>query len=129
MTPGLARATVRLVDALARENAALASLDLVGATRLLADKIDALAQFQGAAQAERGRPPDARDREIAAELKTHLADNQRLLERAILIQGRVVGTIARAAPRALGDTLGLYARTGAIPAARTLPAVALSSRA
>ena len=103
MTPALIEAAVRLADVLARENQALAALDLVRAASMLEDKQRLAAAF-AAAQAElpaallsRRASDQQAARELAARLGELARENQRLLERAIGVQGRVVATVAEAA--------------------------------
>lgn len=116
-------AVTRLAEALQRENTALAALDLAAAGRLLSDKTAALDAFAAACRS--GAAPA---REAAEQLRAVTLDNKRLLERAILVQGRVLGMIARAAPRAVAGAPTLYERNGAAAPGRRLPAVALSAR-
>ncbi len=113
-------AAERLAEALQRENAALAALELAAVGPLLEEKIAALAAFTASP------PPQARA--VVMRLRDLAAENRQLLERAILVQGRVIGTIARAAPRAVAAAPASYGRTGAAASAQRLPAVALSAR-
>jgi hypothetical protein len=110
-----------LAAVLARENAALAALDFPAAAALLPAKTAALAALQ---QAPATPPPAG----LARELPALVADNRRLLERAILVQGRVIGIIARAAPRATAGAPVSYGRDGARAWGRHQPAVAMSAR-
>jgi len=86
-----------LADTLADENAALRALDLPRAAAMLADKQRAAAGFM-AAQSD---PIEAAQTDVAKQLALRLQtlaqDNRILLERAIAVQGRVIGVIARAA--------------------------------
>jgi hypothetical protein len=86
-----------LADTLAAENAALAALDLPRVAAMLADKQRAAAAFVAAQDA----PVVAAHREAAQNLADRLrslaAENRMLLERAIVVQSRVMGVIARAA--------------------------------
>jgi flagellar biosynthesis/type III secretory pathway chaperone len=126
-----------LATLLERENAALAAMDLAGAAALYPAK-DAAAAALAAAQREAGeamRPAlDAEQHRLAHELAERLRvlaeENRRLLERAIQVQGQVLGTIARAvamsAPRAQPPR---YGATGAFSHARRQAPVVLSARA
>jgi hypothetical protein len=110
-----------LCDLLAQENDALAAFDLKSATALVAEKqlaIDAVLTVPAAPVA----------REDAARLKQLILENKRLLERAMVVQDRVLGCIARAMPRAMGQE-GRYGANGASRTARALPPMALSARA
>lgn len=113
-----------LIDILEAENAALDRLDLPGAAALLARKTQSLETLREAAAAS----PEKTD---VATARTRLATlserNRILLERALLVQGRVMASIARAVPRANAAAHGTYSRTGAV-AARSGP-VALCARA
>jgi hypothetical protein len=128
MSPALIDAAVQLADALARENEALAALDLPRAAGMLADKQRAGDAFLAA---QTLLPPGApaelgvAAREVAARLGTLAEENRRLLERAIAVQGRVIGTLARAARP---ETLGYGAHGGRADAGRP-GAIALSARA
>lgn len=132
MTQDLAAAAARLADLLARENHDLAALDLAAAVRHLEAKTRATAEFatlnaQAAAtelsEAERQRLAE----QIGTRLRTLATDNKRLLERALMVQTRVIGTLAQAAPAAVARAPRYNSRGGVARAA--LPAVALSTRA
>jgi hypothetical protein len=121
MTQNLNEAAERLAAVLARENAALAALDLRRAAGMLAEKQEAAAAFL-AAQPGTGAPPA----ELARRLHDLAQENSRKLEHAIVVQRRIIGIIARAvrssspAPR--------YGATGAMAAGRPTP-FTLSARA
>ena len=83
-------AAAALAETLEAENAALAALDLPRAAGLLGEKQRAVAEF---AEAE---PNPAADR-MARRLRALALENKRLLERAIAVQGRVIGVVAQAA--------------------------------
>jgi hypothetical protein len=87
-------AGMALADTLEAENTALAALDLPRAAGMLADKQRAVT----ALAAVRSVPArsEAADR-VARRLQALAVENKRLLERAIAVQGRVIGVIARAA--------------------------------
>lgn len=129
MTPALIEAAVRLADALARENDALAALDLARAVGMLADKQRASDAFFAAQSLLPGgttaAPIEQHARSVAERLATLVQENRRLLERAIAVQGRVIGTVAHAAqPEASG-----YGARGGRSADRRPGAIALSARA
>jgi hypothetical protein len=110
-----------LVAVLEQENAALAALDLVRAGALVERK---RAAAEALAAATTQPPPP-----VAALL--HLRDlaqqNKRLLERALAVQGRVIGIIGRAVPHPHPSSrYAAHGRLAAIP--RSAP-VALSARA
>jgi hypothetical protein len=113
---------LRLADLLTRENAALAALDFPAAAALLAEKTAALAALQAAP------PGTMAPGNLARTLPALVADNRALLERAILVQHRVIGIIARAAPRAASGAVVRYGRDGARAWGRQQPAVAMSAR-
>jgi len=122
---GAAEALARTIAA---ENKALAALDLGVAVQLLAQKRQHGEAFL-AAQARSlaaGLPALPRDR--LKHLADLAADNKRLLERAIIVQGRVIGSIARAVPRAVANPSHPYASDGK-PAGGRPVAMALSARA
>ena len=117
-----------LAGTIATENKALAALDLPVAVRLLAQKRQHGEAFL-AAQARSlaaGLPALPRDR--LKQLAELAADNKRLLERAITVQGRVISSIARAMPRAVASPNQRYACDGK-PAGGRPVAMALSARA
>jgi hypothetical protein len=135
MTRELIDAAVALATTLAEENAALEALDLAGAAALLREKDGVTAAFVAAQRRAAERPGGLLvgvQRETAEQLGRQLCDlaaeNRRLLERAILVQRRVVGAMARAVPKAIGGA-GRYGATGAMAVARRPPPVMMSSRA
>ncbi len=101
-TASLIAAAVRLADVLQTENAALAALNMAAAVRLLPEKLAAADAFV-AAQAgasPKGRRAARRRIEldaVARRLQDLAAENRRLLERAMLVQTRVIATVAKAA--------------------------------
>ncbi len=120
-------ACARLCSVLAAENAALEALDLRAAAGLVGDKAAALAALEAA----RPAPGAAADPDLAAaagRLCALAEDNRRLLARAILVQGRVLATIARAC-RASAPPPPRYGARGALAADRRPAAAALSARA
>ncbi len=102
MTPDLVQTASGLADLLARENDALRRLDLTGAAEMFEAKRRALEAF-AAAQGSGGTIPGASGpaREVAGRLTTLANENRALLERAITVQSRVLGTLARAAQPAV----------------------------
>jgi hypothetical protein len=125
MTRTIKEAAARLAEALHRENAALASLDLTRATALLAEKTAAADHLMDAVGSAEAPAMDARATILAAHRLRELADeNRRLLERAIQVQSRVVGTVRKAAIRPRANQG--YRRGGQPENAQTAP---LSMRA
>jgi hypothetical protein len=120
MSNDLITAGALLSDALEAENAALTALDLPRAAGMLADKQRAVAGLAAVQTAP--APHQAADR-MARRLRALAVENKRLLERAIAVQGRVIGVIAR-------DSAATAAPTG-YGAARTRrpPPFALSAKA
>jgi len=128
MTEDLATAAARLAEVLAAENAALAALDLPRAGAMLAAKTRAADAFVAAHGMSQGASPGA-GTAPPQRLRALLHENQRLLEHAITVQGRVIGIIARALPRAMRDPVATrYGAQGRAAPAR-LSAVAVSARA
>lgn len=129
MSKALIDAAVRLADLLARENAALAALDLSRAAAMLAEKQNAAAAF--ALACERACPADVAGAgvlSVARRLDAAAAENRRLLERGIAVQSRVLAVVASAVPRALAAQAPRYGAGGA-PPATARGALALSMRA
>ena len=127
MTPTtMLTAAHALADVLARENAALAAMDLPAAAALLPAKTAALAALTAAGSPE-DFGPGAADLVAAARRLNDLArDNHRLLERAIAAQQRVIGIVAGAAASAVPAGPSYRASGRLTPDARPL---ALSTRA
>jgi hypothetical protein len=99
-TPLLIAAAIRLADVLQTENAALAALNMPAAVRLLPEKLAAADAFAAAQAAAKRCQADRHGAEldvVAHRLQSLAAENRRLLERAMLVQGRVIATIAKAA--------------------------------
>jgi hypothetical protein len=116
-----------LADILTQENAALAALDLPRAGAMLADKQRAAAGFiQAQAMPATATQPEAAER-LAQRLLSLAAENRTLLERAIAVQGRVIGVIARAAAPAVAPSG--YGAPGRNCHASRPAAFALSARA
>jgi hypothetical protein len=117
MSKGLIAAACLLVDTLTEENAALTALDLPRAASMLADKQRAVTGFLTACDAERTATPNSTIAALAQRLQSLSEENRALLERAIAVQRRVIGMVARAAaPRVAASgysaqgTLGHHAR-------------------
>lgn len=125
----LIASAMRLADVLQTENAALAMLNMTAAARLLPEKLAAADAFAAARAGAQDRPAGADEREFASlanRLQSLSVENRRLLERAMLVQSRVIATVARAARAA--------AERAAMPAygARSTPrseACAVATRA
>ncbi len=121
MTHDLNQAGERLAEVLARENAALAELDLRRAAGMLAEKQQAAAAFV-AAQPGGGAPPA----ELALRLRDLTQENRLKLEHAVAVQRRIIAIIARAVHAAAPAPR--YGATGAMAAGRPT-AFTLSARA
>lgn len=127
MTAPLQSAAARLIGVLAAENAALLALDVPAAAALLEEK---LAAARGLAQASAVRPATRQTPELAGlalRLRDLAEENRRLLEHAILVQGRVLDMVARAARQGVAQSSGRYGARGA--AAPDRGAMALHMRA
>lgn len=111
-----------LVEVLARENAALAAMDLPSATALVEAKRAAAEAFVSA-QAKAATTGVVAVPEVVRRLRELAAENRLLLERAMAVQQRVLAIIAEAAPRAsaqaprYGAAGGLVGRGSALPVA------------
>jgi len=128
MTDELLHAAASLADILARENTALATLDLAAAAALVTEKHLAADAFAAAhARLAAADTPRYVKRDAlgatALRLRDLAADNRRLLDRALAIQARVLDIIAQAVPRAssqaprYGAEGALVGRTRALPVA------------
>lgn len=132
----LIAAAVALADTLARENAALAAMDLPGAMLLLSAKQAQSAAFATAHARAAAAMADGKSlgenkalaETVGARLRDLADENKLLLERAIRVQGRVIGSIAQVLPRALATAPRYDASGGIAGAARARP-VALSAQA
>lgn len=127
MAAPLLAAATRLAQVLTAENAALLALDAPAAAALLTEKLAAARELAEAA----AQRPAARQTPESAGLALRLRDlaeeNRRLLEHAILVQGRVLDMVARAARQGVAQSSGRYGASGA--AASAGGAVALHVRA
>lgn len=139
-TPSLIAAAVRLADVLQTENAALAALNMAAAARLLPEKLaaaDAFAVAQagtaaGAAAAAKGRQAGRHGIEldaVAQRLQVLAAENRRLLQRAMLVQGRVIATVAKAARATAERAAPGYGAAHGARAAPRLAACAVATQA
>lgn len=133
MTPMIAAMT-RLADVLERENAALRSMDMATATGLLAEKTQTLADITAIQTMELAVSPvtPALPTGVPMGLPNRLriltTENQRLLEIALLAQGRVVSLIARVACVQHNHSTAGYG-SGGCPKPSRPPALAVSARA
>lgn len=132
MSPQLIEAAAALAHVLTLENEALSALDLPRAGSFLPEKTNAL---QAMAEAEKASSSNtltfdqrARAQAIASQLRTLCEENRRLLERALVVQRRMIGTITRAVPRAAERT-PRYGSNGTLSGLRRPPPVALLARA
>ena len=124
MSKHLAAAAQRLADLLAQENDALRGHDFPAATALMPAKEAALADLTKHQGRTEGSPPLVATGRLLAQLA---AENQLLLERAIMVQTRIVRIVARAcAPPPAAARYGGYGRP--TPSGRAA-ALALSTRA
>ncbi len=130
----LIAAAVRLADVLHTENAALAALNIPAAVRLLPEKLaaaDAFVTAQASAGAK-GRQA-ARHRieleSIARRLQDLAAENRRLLERAMLVQTRVIATVAKAARATAERAAPGYSASHGLRGAPRLAACAVATQA
>jgi hypothetical protein len=137
MKPELITTAEILAETLEHENAALAAMDLKGAAAIYPRK-DAAASAFTAAQLQAGGQMSAvldeeqqrLARQLAERLRRLAEENRRLLERAIQVQGHVIGTIARAVVQ-VGPRMQAprYGATGTFAEVRRQVPVVLSARA
>jgi hypothetical protein len=97
MSTELIAAAGLLADTLTAENAALTALDLPRAAAMLANKQRAVTGFVAAMNAQRSTAQQVMIEPLARRLQALSEANRTLLEQAIVVQGRVIGVIARAA--------------------------------
>ena len=121
------RAAEGLAELLARENAALAAMDLPSATALIEAKRAAADAFV-AAQARAVSSGAVPVPEVVRRLSELAAENRLLLERAMAVQQRVLAIIAEAAPRA-SAVAPRYGAAGGLVGARTALPVAIAASA
>jgi hypothetical protein len=126
MNDDLVTAAERLAEVLERENGALEVLDLAKAANLVpAKRLATQALAAARASAVIGPEPSPLV-EVTLRLRGLAEENRRLLERAITVQSRVIGVIARAMPPPTGAR---YAPSGALTQGARSLAFALSARA
>ncbi len=130
MTPDLINAAVRLADLLAEENAALLTLDLPRAAALSERKAQAMDAFSTARAHTTAQPASgtAVTREVTLRLNSLAEQNRSLLERAMHVQARVIGTIARVGAQSMASNAPRYGARGQMTAAPRTAAFALSAR-
>ena len=121
MTMELTDAGTALAETLEAENSALTALDLPRAGAMLARKQRALADLAAAKANQTSH--GAADR-MARRLQALALENKRLLERAIVAQGRVIAVVARAAAASAEVQSSYGAPRGQRPAAFALSAKA-----
>ncbi len=124
MTQDLIEAANTLADLLARENAALKRLDFLAAVALGPSKEAALLRITKGCGARPTPDPSPPPLALGRAIKTLVAENRRLLERAISIQTRIVGIIVHAA--APPPVAGQYAASGLQRRRRRASAITLS---
>jgi flagellar biosynthesis/type III secretory pathway chaperone len=113
---------------LEEENAALAAPNLPKAAALLQRKQEAVEAFTAALSQANNAHPSPSLVELGRKLQEQARDNQRLLERGIAVQGRVLAIVASAAPPC--PAASRYgAEGGVIQARRYQGPVALALRA
>lgn len=120
----LQAAAARLERILAAENAALQAMDLDALPSLLLEKTAATAELEAAAVPS-ADTPDLQAQ--AGRVRTLAAENRRLLERAILVQDRVLRLVASAVREAGLRDAARYGAAGQPRPDRI--AVALQTRA
>ena len=98
----------RLASVLTRENTMLAALDLGAVGALAEEKAAALAALGPVAAGSAAPGMAGEVRALAAVA----AENKRLLERALAVQGRVIALVVRAAAPAVGNGAGAYRMPG-----------------
>lgn len=121
MNRRLIEAAVALSDTLMRENAALLVHDLAAAAAMLERKQAAAAAFEAAQALAEPPAPDPDRQRLATQLRDLAAENRRLLERAIRVQGRVIGIVARAVTPQ--PAVARYGATGAAAPGAVAPVI------
>ncbi|HSU04459.1 MAG TPA: hypothetical protein VLI93_02705 [Acetobacteraceae bacterium] len=117
----------RLADILAAENAALAAMDLPRAAALLpAKRESAEALLAVRCIAVDATALRARIDACGQRLSSLAEENRRLLDRALSVQARVIGVIAR---RERARQARAYGTHGGLVAPTRPPAIAISARA
>lgn len=127
MTMDAIRAAEGLAELLARENVALAAMDLPSAAALVEAKRVPTEAFV-AAQARAASSGLVAVPEVVRRLGELAAENRPLLERAMAGQQRVLAIIAKAAPR-VSAVAPRYGAAGGLVGARTAFPVAIAASA
>ena len=120
----LTGAATLLADVLSRENDALSALDFAQSAVLSAEKERAIAAFNRAVE---GCGREAVSAAAQERLRQVVAENRRLLERSLHVQGQVIACIARAA-RATQSPARAYGATGAWAGQNRAVPMALAAR-
>src|SRR4051812_18134383 len=126
MTDEKLQLAATLADVLEQENEALQRVDFVAAVALLPAKEAAIAALAAHADPIASPPPAPAAAAVGQRLMTLAADNRVLLERAIIVQTRIVSIIAKAARPPTPRSYGAQGQQGAAPRAA---AMALSTSA
>ncbi len=127
MSMDATRAAEGLAELLARENAALAAMDLPSATALVEAKRAAAEAFV-AAQAKAVSSGAVAVPDVVRRLGELASENRLLLERAMAVQQRVLAIIAEAAPR-VSAVAPRYGAAGGLVGARTALPIAIAASA
>ncbi len=127
MTRAVIDAADQLSELLEQENAALQRMDITAATALVEAKQQAIAALV-AAQGQAAASDAAEIQASTQRLSDLAAANRSLLERAMVVQDRILSMIASALPRASGREGG-YGAGGRNVTPNALPPMALSARA
>jgi hypothetical protein len=127
MSKDATRAAEGLAELLARENAALAAMDLPSATALVEAKRAAAEAFV-AAQAKAVSSGAVAVPDVVRRLGELASENRLLLERAMAVQQRVLAIIAEAAPR-VSAVAPRYGAAGGLVGARTALPIAIAASA
>lgn len=122
-------AAARLHAVVTAENAVLATLDLGRVGGFMEEKRAAIAALRLATTTmdDAGGPVDPQLRQLGEALEQVTAENKDLLERAIMVQNRVMATLADAASEA--SVPAGYGARGRRPRSTSSKAVALIVRA
>ncbi len=112
MVSSMLTAAGRLSRVLTAENKALVALDISAAAALLDEKLAAARELaQASAARPAARNPDTAG--VALQLRDLAQQNRLLLEHAIVVQGRVLDMVARAARQGVAQAGGRYGAGGA----------------
>ena len=126
----LIAAAMSLADIIGQENHALRAMDLARACALLEDKNAAADRFIAAQPigTQAGGLDQGAVLTVAARLQELAAENRILLERAMAVQGRLIGIVTEAGRLAAAREPPRYGPHGRPTAALSVP-LALSARA